>query len=399
MPDLSRPTATPGHGAKMSMIFRDAATSLQGGRLPPHQLSSNIKKTRLPLSQARSIRFGSTCQDDTMVSSGLGDPPKIGQHSGESCEREWALSEATRYRVSGIRTQCSTPIPLTKADLANERLGAAAGLDGMCLAKTPRISSAFSPLEIEEEVQEPISSGFATPIAPSPDPVKDPEELKYPTLENWRSIRPSSNASSLGSDSDDLHSTHGVPLTLPLYHSDADEAPRSDIDTWLNGIMEATTPGLASSPKQPSARGALLMNDSPLSRSVASNRSSPRIEPISPTEFKQDMQSPSRASSNKENFNPLKNLSSPTHHPAPRFQLRIPFRFCQTNNQPTFQHIKTPNYAHPLTPQGHLSLPPRRKRPRVDGIVSSGAETEIPKARRDFTIRMYISKLLLHIWA
>lgn len=317
LPDLSRPTATPGHGAKMSMIFRNAANSLQGSVLPPHQKSSNIKKSRLPLLQARGTKFGSTYQDDAMVSSGLNSPS--------------------------------------------------------------------SPLHNEEWVKEPISSGFATPIGTAPGFVKNPEEVKYPIPGNWRSLRSRSNLSSFGSDNDDLHSTHGVPLILPFPSSDAEEAPRSDIDTWLNGVVEGTIPGLLGSPKQSCDREDLLMNDAPLSQNMASTLS-PLLtrERVSWSKPTQDTQSPLRASSDKENISPPKSLSSPPRPPTQHLQARTPSRFCQISTPATLQATQ------PLTPQGHLSLPPRqRKRARIDGTASCAAarpETPTGPRRRDFTI-------------
>ena len=62
LPDLSRSMPSPGHGARMSTIFRNASASLQGPRTPPGRPSSNMKRSRVPLSQARKLRFGSTSQ-------------------------------------------------------------------------------------------------------------------------------------------------------------------------------------------------------------------------------------------------------------------------------------------------------------------------------------------------
>lgn len=399
LPDLSRPTATPGHGAKMSMIFRNAANSLQGSVLPPHQKSSNIKKSRLPLLQARGTKFGSTYQDDAMVSPGLNSPSKIERHPGEPCESKWALSEVTSARASGVGPHYSPPTHFvedgraTLQTITDQYFGAATGDGGMCLDETLRVSSASSPLHNEEWGKEPISSGFATPIGTTPGFVENPEEVKYPIPGNWRSLRSRSNVSSFGSDNDDLHSTHGVPLILPFPSSDAGEAPRSDIDTWLNEVVEGTTFGISSLPKQSCDREDLLMNDAPLSQNVASTLSPlTRERVLSSSKPKQDMQSPSRASSNKENVSPPKSLSSPPRPPAHHhLQARIPSRFCQKiNTQATFQPTTALHPAQPPTPQGDLSLPPRqRKRPRIDGTASCAAArpgTPTDPRRRDFTI-------------
>ena len=382
MPDLSRSAATPSHGAKMSMIFRDAATSFQGSRLPMYQPSSNIKRRRLPISQARSIKFGNTCQDDTMVSSTSQTPSKIIQCLAEPCELEWPSSGVSRHRTSVLGPYSPRQTPLTKAGRATlETLGATTDIDEVCLDDTPSVSGASLPSPIIEEGKEPISSGFVTPVAPTPNFVENPKDLKCPILENLRSLRSISNASSLGSDSDDLNSDHGVPIEFPVHCSDA-EAPRSQIDTWLEGIMNATTPGFSRSPKRFEGTGDQLVDDPPFARIITSKRC-PRL---SPSNLKPDLQSPSGGSSDKENISPFKVSSSPTPPPGHLQKRDLP-HIHQTSTQPTLPSTKTLHFARPLNPEGLLSLHPKRKRARVDRAASSRAEKEILTARKDFTIR------------
>ena len=388
MPDLTRPTATPSHGAKVSMIFRDAATSLQGSRLPTSQTSPNIKKFRLPLPQARNIKFGGACQDVTMVSSGLGSPPMMEQLSRKPCEQECASFEVARHQASAIEPHYSAVTHLTKAGRAsprtitNSRLGAATSLGGMRLDKKSRDGSASLPSQIEEKGEEVISSRSAMPNAAISDFGENPKDVKYPVLENWRS---SSSGCCLSSDGDDLHSTHGVPFILPFPSSNVEAPSRSDIDTWLNGVVEATATGLPSSPKQSSDKEELLMNDRPLSRNEASNFLSPIKPQVSPSKLKQDMQSSLRASSDKENVSPSENPSSPIR-PRAHLRPRTPSRSCQDNTQATLQQTRALPLDYPLTPQGHVSLPPKRKKPRIDRIASSRAGAEVPTACGDFTI-------------
>lgn len=387
IPDLSRSAATPGHGAKMSMIFRDAATSLQGSRLPMYQPSSNIKRRRLPISQARSIKFGNTCQDDTIGSSTLRSPSKISQYLGESCEPEWASLEVSRHRASAAGPYSPRQTPLTSAGSASlGTLGATTDIDKVCLGDTLSVGSASLPSPIEEECKEPISSGFVTPVAPTPNFVENPEHVKYPILENLQSLRSSSNATSLGSDTDDLKFDHGVPLELPFRHSDAEEAARSQIDTWLEGITNATTSIFSRSPKRFEGTGEQLVDDPPFARIITSKRSTPTRPQLSPSNLKQDLQSPSGGSSDKENISPFKVSSSPTP-PFGQPQIRAPPHIYQNSTKPTLPSIKTLRSARPLTPEGLLSLPPKRKRARVDRVASSTAEKEILTARKDFTIR------------
>ena len=361
MPDLSRPTATPGHGAKMSMIFRDAANSLQGSGISPNHGQSNIKKSRLPISQARGTKFGSSYADEI-------------------------------HRPSGAGPHYSTPTHLPEDDLAtrgtttDQSLGAATDVGDMCLDNTLMVSDVSPSSHIEEEGREPISSGFATPTASIPNFAEDTEEVIYPILEHWRSLRSLSNASSFGSDNDDIHSTHGVPLILPFPCSYAEQAPRSDIDTWLNGVAEAASSGLSSSQKQSYDRGDVFLTDAPFSQSIAPNLPSPFEDRATPSKLKQDMQSRSRASSDQENTGPSKYPSSPTHPLEQNLRARTPSRFCQTNTQATLPPIKPLHFAHSATPKRHLSLPPQRKRARVDGTTSSRGGAEMPTPRRDFTI-------------
>ena len=361
MPDLSRLTATPSHGAKMSLIFRDAAKSLQGTGTSPTHGQSNIKKSRLPVSQARGIKFGSSCADE------IHRLPRVGPH----------YSTKTHLTEAGLST-CGTT--------TDRSLGPATDVGGMCLDDTSRVSGVSPSFHNEEEGREPISSGFATPTASTPNLVEDPEEVIYPILEDWRSLRSLYNASSVGSDNDDIHSTHGVPLILPFPFSHAEQAPRSDINTWLNGVAEAASSRLSNSPKQSYDRGDLVVTDAPFSQSIASDLSAPTKDRAAPSTLKRDMRSRSRASSDKENISPSKYASSPTHPLAQNLRARTPSRFCQTNTQATLPSIKSPHFAHPSTPKGHLSLPPQRKRARVDGIASSRAGAEMPIPHRDFTI-------------
>ena len=343
MPHLSRPFATPGHGAKMSMIFSNAATSLQESRSPTHQPSPNIKKSRLPFSQRRSTNFSSTCQHDTIVSRVQGDPPKMNSHLGDSCG----------YQASGASPYCPTPTASTRAshatigNLTNRCLESAKSISGICLDGPLGLSGTSSPLRIEEESREPISSGFSTPVPRTF--VENPEEVKYPILEDWRSPRSSSNAYSHGSDSNDLHSTHGVPSSSQFLGSYEEEVPRPNIDTWLNGILEVPTSELPSSPEHTHGRDGVLIDDAPFPQSITSNISSSTRIQVSPSKFKQAWRTPSRASSNKENHSPSKYSSSPICPPVQPFRTK-------------------------------------RKRLRADEIAANRAEVEMSTAHRDFTI-------------
>ena len=394
MPDLSRPTATPGHGVKMSMIFHDAANSLRGSRLPIYQPSSNTKRARLPLSQGGSIKFGSTCQDDDTMSVALASPSKISQYLGKSCQPDWAPSEVIHHPASGFVQHYPTSTPVTKAGsatsgtLTKQRLGAA----------TPKIGKDSPPSQIEEEGTEPTSYGLTTPAAPTLNSVENLEEVRYPILESWRSQRTSSKASILGSYSDDPHSTHGVPSIMPFPQLGAAEEPRSDIHSWLNEVLEATTLGLLQPSKQCHDTEDLLMNDAPISRSTAPNVSSPiRPQELLP-KLRKRLQSPSGASSNKENISPSNCSSSPTRLPVQYLQRKTSFRLCQTNTQPSLPHTDALHFSRPLTPDRPLSLPPKRKIARVKENSTSRQKTEMSTVRSDFTVHEdHLAEALAHL--
>ena len=392
IPHLTRPTATPGHKAKMSMIFRDAAISLQGSKLPTCQLSFNTKRFRVPLSQARSIHIDNPCQKDKMIASGLGSPSKISRCSDSSPKSNRASSVVPCHQASGGGQRHPTPTPLPKLDGATfmtftgHSRDVDPGFDAICTGDPLKVNSTSSSSRIDEKAKEPISSGFETPIAPTPGFVESPKDVTYPILVNWRSLRSSFHASCLGSDDEDLHSTHGVPLILPFHPPSAAEAQRSHIDTWLNEVVEATTCGFSNSPTEFDDTEDLIMNDAP-PQSIVPEARSPIQSRASLSSSGQKMQSGSRASSDKENVSPSKNSSSHTRPSVPHLQTSALSQSCQNNPHPVLQVTKALRFAPPVTPQGNLRVPPRRKRARVDKVDSSKEVKELPSPRINFTIR------------
>ena len=313
VPDLSRSVASPGHGAKMSNIFRDASTTLQALRSPPSQ-HSNIKRSRLPLSQARNTRFGCASRvDDELL------PP------------------------------------------------------------------AFDGIEREE----PISSGFATP-SKHPNPLIEPaEKIHYPSLEAWQSPLSLSIAavgSSLGSDDQYTHSNlDKVGIDLPLRLNP--DAQGTRIDSWLDGIPEPTENEAPSDLQHDNNRPKVAIPQktclSPAATSYKWSQkpwTAPSTKPFrSPGAF-------SRTSSNKENTSPVKTSPSPTptSH-IPQYTGNTPSRFSTTINRIPPGLTGTRRFVHPLSPQGHLSLPAKRKRARLDDNVVNNSKAA-PKAGKDFTI-------------
>ena len=314
VPDLSRSVASPGHGAKMSNIFRDASTTLQALSSPPSQHSPNIKRSRLPLSQARNTRFG-----------------------------------------------CASRVN-------DERL---------------------PPVFDETEREEPISSGFVTP-SKYPNPLTEPsEEIHYPSLEAWRSPPSLSIAavgSSLGSDDQYTHSnpdTVGIDLPLRLNP----DAQGARISSWLDGIPEPTENEAPSDFQHDINRLKVAIAQKTCLSPVATSykwsqkpRTAPSTKPFrSPGAL-------SRTSSDKENTSPVKTSPSPTPTSRiPQYTANTPSRFSTTISQTPPGLTGTRRFVHPLSPKGHLSLPAKRKRARLDDNVVNNSNAA-PKAGKDFTI-------------
>ena len=314
VPDLSRTIPSPGHGAKMSNIFRDASTTLQALRSPPRRHSPNMKRSRLPLSQARNIRFGSASQANVESS-----PPSF---------------------------------------------------DGV-------------------EGEEPISSGFATP-SKHPPPLTEPsEERHYPSMEAWRLPQPSLIAavgSSPGSDHQYTHSSlDAIGTNSPLRLNP--DVQGAQIDSWLDGIPESTENEASSDSQQdinerrvPIAQETRFSPVATFYQSSQKPGTAPSIKPLgSPGAL-------SQTSSNKENTSPVKSSTSPTPiSPIPQYLASAPSRFSTTNNRKPPELTRTRRFVHPLSPQGHLSLPPKRKRARLDDNVVDNSKAA-SKAGKDFTI-------------
>lgn len=376
----------------MSMIFRDAAISLQGSTLPTCRLSSNTKRFRAPLSQARSIHIDSPCHEDKMISSSLSSPSKISRCSESSLKSNRASSVVRRHQASGGGQRHHTPTPLPKLDgatlmtLTGHSRDVHPDLNPICTGDALKVNSASLSSQIDEEGKEPISSGFEMPIAPTPGFIEDPKDVKYPILENWQSLRSSFHASCLGSDDEDLHSTHGVPLILPFHPPIMEEAHHAHIDTWLNEVVEPSTFGLSNSPMEFSGTEDFIMSEAP-SQSIAPEARSPIQSRVSLSSSGQKMQSGSRASSDKENVSPFKNSYSHTRPSVPHHQTLALSQSCQSNPHPVLQVTKALRFAPPVTPQGNSRVPPRRKRARVDKIDSNREEKEPLSPRPNFTIR------------
>ncbi|KAL9129618.1 MAG: hypothetical protein Q9217_001974 [Psora testacea] len=64
LPNLGRPEASPSHGAKVSMMFQDAAVALQNATLAPSLAAANASRPHLPLAKGRNMHFKSSTKED-----------------------------------------------------------------------------------------------------------------------------------------------------------------------------------------------------------------------------------------------------------------------------------------------------------------------------------------------
>ena len=314
LPDLSRSIPSPGHGPKMSNIFRDASITLQALRSPLCRRSPNIKRSRLPLSQARNTRFGSASQANV----------------------EQSL-----------------------------------------------------PLIDETEGDELISSEFPTPSEHPPSLTEPPEEVRYPNSEAWRPPQSSSIVavgSSPGSDDQYTHSSLDTIGTDPPSRLDPD-AQGTLIDSWLDGIPESTENEALSAPQQV-INGAKVpvgqRTRPPLVTTSYQTSQNPGTTPwIKPLKSPEALL---QTSSNKENISPVKFSTSPTPTSLiPQYIASSPSCFSTTTNRIPPELVGARRFVHPQSPQGHLSLQPKRKRARLDDNVIDNSKAA-SKAGKDFTI-------------
>ena len=317
LPDLSRSIPSPGYGAKMSNMFRDASTTLQALGSPPCQRSPNIKRSRLPLSKARNTRFGSAFQTNAKLS--------------------------------------PTPCHETEGD-------------------------------------ERISSNFATP-SKHPPLLSEPlggtyhpnSEASRPRQSSSVAAMGSSPGSSPGSDDQYTHSSlDTVGTNLPSAINT--DAQSTQIDSWLDSITQPTENEASAGAQQdinevamPIARGTCLPLVATSYQSSQKPSTAPLIKPLgSPGALFQ-------SSSNKENLSPVKSSPSPTPtSPVSQYIASTPSRF-GTKSQIPPNLVGRRRFVPPQSPQGHLSLQPKRKRARVDDDVINNYKAAT-KAGKDFTI-------------
>lgn len=368
------------------MIFQDAAAALQDLRSPQSRPSSNTKKHRLPTSQVRTTRFGSTGYDNACCSTKLETPAST--HTDQALPRVAKSASQRQCPVRGFRTGRNSPIPKETSSIdptANgsledhlTHLPVLATLN----SPTPNSMSASESRRScgEGKGREPISSGFATPSALNSQPAKTPKELRLPEFEHWLPW----SSSVPESDGGEHIPSPRVPLALSPSSPNTMEYHGAKIEGWLNDIKtlidaDDSDPDMVQ--QQPSGMGFLaagMFSGTPSGTANKSKKRQPQISTPKPTQAPHKTLS---ASSNKENVSPVKSTPSPTR-PSVQYPTDTPSKFhnrkCDTVTKPT----GALHFAHPLTPKGHLNKPPKRKKARV----SLEAKPDPSKSGSDFTI-------------
>ncbi|KAG8534283.1 uncharacterized protein KY384_001127 [Bacidia gigantensis] len=191
--------------------------------------------------------------------------------------------------------------------------------------KYPQYASPGENHDIEGPV-EPFSSGYAARMT-RPDAWNLADDCSADQV--YSSSPPEQQKADTSSEDGE----GGIPL--PLFRADADhgETNHADIDAWLTGLEGAQDP------KTSLLRVAGLDSSVPFSKPTAT-----------------------RTSSSKENISPTYRLSPP-HPPVTYSAISTPSRFrIPSRHRIISQTPKTPTrFAHPSTPHGHLSLPPKRR--------------------------------------
>lgn len=202
---LSRATPTPSHGVKMSGIFHDAALSLEACYTNPSTSTPNMKTFSLPIRQARGP-FGHSGGQDRLVSPQFRDSPKLDSTpaSGWRALTPPAIPYGPAF---------PTPLPVRPSP---------------CQCPNTLIGG--------EEANESGESHLAQPIISDSRKDVSTGTVTYPKLNQWTMRGFSSVASSLSSD---CHSSHGVPVVIPIPSKSHDKV--EVIDTWLSEVYEPDT--------------------------------------------------------------------------------------------------------------------------------------------------------------
>ncbi|KAL8794737.1 MAG: hypothetical protein Q9195_002691 [Heterodermia aff. obscurata] len=351
----------------MTAIFRDAAIPLREITIPSSPWSSNTKRSRIPTSQAKNIHFGTFY------------PESIRNNSNAEGLLPIELPSDMKSPIQNISSPSYRVV--TPPEIPY-------GLQ-------------FPPLPYRD------SSPFPQPVSAY---VKGNPDVTYPNLDAWAGPRSPSGTLAYDSADEDCHSSHGVPLILPVRHQPTVSSPETSVHKWLESVSvsSSTEP---SSPQQ---------SDPPTHVSVTANSTPPTVYTSSP-------KLPSRArkavtvsstSSNKEN-NPPKDSSSATSSPSPQSSPSIrppstaylsanlarcgvampspprppapsPERKSAFDPPPPYHHrsdAPSPSPGRLLRPRpGYLTRSPKRQRAQTSTDSEHGRAIPVPDPKPTFTI-------------
>jgi len=332
------------------------------------------------------MKFGSTTQDNSFIST------NVETLSSTYKDRESPFGIRSELRkprpVQGFRTALKSPTPAAtlSADLTAQRFlkDYHTRLPALPNPSSPTTNSMTANASRRsrrgDKGREPISSGFATPSALYNQPPQTPEEVCYPELERWQLPWSSSVP---GSDGGDCLPSWGVPLALPASSSATVEHHGAKIEDWLNDIHTLINADDSDSrivQQQGIGMSHLAVDTAPGTPAAMASKSRTKEAQFTPTP-KQGLRETFSASSDKENISPPKSIPSPTR-PAVQYLANTPSRFRNHKFDTATQHAGPLHSAHTLTPQGHLNVPPKRKKAHV----SLGGKPDPPKSGKDFTI-------------
>ena len=352
LPSLSRLGTSPSHSEKISTIFRDASAKLQGVQTSPCTQLTNIRGSRLPLSQARRMKFG-TAADDSSTTQGLGIPSSPLASQSSCVER----SQTTLNAAASTDIACPSPL-----------------LPAHYLPTSP-----YRPVTGDPE-KEPISSGFTTPSALCSHLPRTPEEVRTATCDRWILPQSSSVDGSISKYVGQARRS-APPALSPAILSDAGELYTAGIEDWLYSIDSAANDSESrEAPQTQTSLGSVVTPRTASSLQALYSKDGPQRSPLASSELGYNPQSPSRSSSNKENVSPSRPSPSPTRSSI-IFPATTPLRILADRTQ-TSEVTAARQFTHLVTPQGHLSLPPKRKKSRVTGATNPNSA----EFGKDFTI-------------
>lgn len=300
----------------MASIFRDAANSMEGLETPSRNSTSHDNKFRVPISHARTTPFGH----------------KKYQFDGNS--------DAENSPGLGFSRKHPRKTPILP-DTANDP-----GLPYLLPIKTKPIKHGSASNELQRhghkrQVSPPTTSMSNLDVGPS--------GIQYPHLTKTNPRVARSSTSSLASD---CHSSHGVPLVIPL--PDRSEEKMNSINTWLTEVVPPWTSSLSKNitegyrvQSERKKRTNVYPNLPPNSFSVQPLRvqspSSKPMKPIKPLSF-----------SNKENAPPSQSLPSSCLSPSHPSALMQSSTSVKLSPSELYSTALSPS---PLSP---LKYPPRR---------------------------------------